>query len=273
MIGHAPSKAAESASAPAPSTHATDSAASPQLPAPARNAQSGSSDEAARKQHKAILQDVAPKRTPKTAPTANARPEGAGLPSPPPQPLFSPSPAPTQSPVDQSADGGAEGSSAQERGGGGDGGGGGGEVSNHSDADSQEELADTLESLPEEHVMTVMEEEEVDPSTLASNALSAAGPSGRGANAESTGGAEGSQQPDENVDVDSFINYDGNSFGEGEEASNGASAAGDASGAQQNDADEVAESHGNSHGSELVKKRTHYSHPPVADGVGMATKE
>ena len=218
VIGHAPSKAAESASASAPLSHATDSAASPQLPAPARNAQSGSSDEAARKQLEAMPQDVAPKRTPKTD-TANARPERAGLPSPLGQPLFSPSPALPQSPVDQSADGGAEGSSAQERGGGGDGGGGGGEVSNHSDAVSQDELADTLEPLPEEHVMTVMEEEEVDPATLAGNAPSAAGPSGRGANAEATGGAEGSQQPGDNAfDVDSFINYDGNSFGEGDEA-------------------------------------------------------
>ena len=60
------------ASASAPLSHATDSAALPQLPAPARNAQSGSSDEAAREQLKA--QDVAPKRTPKTD-TANAGPE------------------------------------------------------------------------------------------------------------------------------------------------------------------------------------------------------
>ena len=119
VIGHAPSKAAESASASAPLSHATDSAASPQLPAPARNAQSGSSDEAARKQLEAMPQDVAPKRTPKTD-TANARPERAGVPSPLGQPLFSLSPALPQSPVDQSADGGAEGSYAQERGGGGD---------------------------------------------------------------------------------------------------------------------------------------------------------
>ena len=47
---------------------------------------------------------------------------------------------------------------------------------------------------------------------VAGKAPSAAEPSGQASNAESTGGAEGLQQPDENVD--SFVDYEGNSFGE-----------------------------------------------------------
>jgi hypothetical protein len=183
------------ASSPSTSTHAA--AASPQLPAPARNAQSSSRDEAAREQLTAMLHDVAPKRTPATAPNAsganpaNARPEGTGLPSPLAQPLFSPSPATSQSSVGQSANGSAEGLSAHERGGGGDGGGGGGEDPNHSnvdsDVDSQEglEVALNNDEIPEELAREALEAL----APVACNAPSAAEQSDWFAGAASPGGS------------------------------------------------------------------------------------
>jgi tetratricopeptide (TPR) repeat protein len=166
-----------------------------------------------------------------------------------------------------SADGGAEGSSAQERSGGANGE-GGGEDPSHSDVDSQEGLADALDSgFSEEDVREAIEE--VDPAAVAGKAPSAAGPSGQVAGAESMGnGGDNANGDCDAFDPNGFFEEDpyGDASAAATARANGASAASDAGVTQRMDTDEVAESSGNSHGSELVKKRMHYSHPPVALG-------
>ena len=132
-----------------------------------------------------MLQDVAPKRTPTTAPTANARPEGAGLHlSPPPQPLFSPSPAPPRPPVGQSANDSANGE--------------GPEYDPHySDLDTLEGLEAAIDLLIPDRASA--------PDPVAGKAPSAAEPRGQVSNAASPSGSTAQPSAADIAMADGFV--------------------------------------------------------------------